>query len=126
MANDRVIMPYFTGYSSGLCHYWNCRFPLGLLAILLAIVRSVISSGQNVCGKVGAILGAWVGGMDAERIEGAAGMLPDVAPLIPMETQSPKQTDQTGLACWRNIQPNPFADDLGNFVLPRQPCPQVI
>src|ERR1035438_10735788 len=35
--NDRVIMTYFIEDSSGLCQYWNCRIPLGLLAILLAI-----------------------------------------------------------------------------------------
>ena len=64
--------------------------------------------------------------MDAERVETAAGMLPDAAPLIPMEAQSPKQTGQTGLACGRNVEPNPLADNLGNFVLPRQPCPQIV
>jgi hypothetical protein len=37
VADDKVIMPYFIGDSSGLCHYWNSRFPLGLLAILLAM-----------------------------------------------------------------------------------------
>jgi hypothetical protein len=36
-ADDRIIVPYFMGDSSGLCHYWNFRFPLDLLAILLAI-----------------------------------------------------------------------------------------
>jgi len=119
-------MPYFTGYSSGLCHYWNCRFPLGLLAILLAIVWSSISSGQNIGGKIGAILGARVGGMDAEWVERAARMLPDAAPLIPVKAQSPKQTGQTRLASGRNVQPNPFADNLGDFVLPRQSSPQIV
>src|ERR1700678_340137 len=37
VADDKVIMPYFIGNSSGLCHYWDSRFPLDLLAILLAI-----------------------------------------------------------------------------------------
>ena len=64
-------------------------------------------------------------GMDAERVERAAGMLPDAAPLIPVKAQSPKQTGQTGLASGRKVQPNPFADNLGNFVLARQPCAQV-
>ena len=64
--------------------------------------------------------------MDAERVETAARMLPDAAPLIPVKAQSPKQTGQTGLTSGRNVQPNPFADDLGQFVLPRQPCPQII
>jgi hypothetical protein len=59
VADDKVIMPYFMGDSSRLCQYWNIRFPLGLLAILLAIYVSG-SSGQHVGGKIGAILGARV------------------------------------------------------------------
>ena len=64
--------------------------------------------------------------MDAEWVKRAARMLPDAAPLIPVETQSPKQTGQTGLASGRNVQPNPFADNLGNLVLPRQTCAQIV
>ena len=49
-------MPDFTGYSSGLCHYWQRRFQIGLLAILLAIKDSYSSSnpaGQGrFCGAV--------------------------------------------------------------------------
>ena len=63
-----------------------------------AFMVFVLSSGQNVGGKVRAILGARVGGMDAERVESAARMLPDAAPLIPVEAQSPKHTGQTGFA----------------------------
>ena len=37
VADDVLIMPGFIGDSSRLCHYWNYRFPFGLLAILLAI-----------------------------------------------------------------------------------------
>jgi hypothetical protein len=58
---------------------------------LFAFMVLVLSSGLNIGGKIGAILGARVGGMDAERVELAARMLPDTAPLIPVETQSPKQ-----------------------------------
>ena len=101
----------FTGDSSGLRHYSSARFPLGLLAILLAIG----SSGQNIGGEIAAIFGARVGGMTAKRVKAAARMLPDAPPLIPMETQNPKDTSQTGLACGRYIEPNPFADNLGQF-----------
>src|ERR1039458_7365463 len=85
-----------------------------------------LSRGLHVSGKIGAILGAGVGGMDAERVERAARMLPDTAPPIPMEAQSPKQTSQSGLTSGRNVRPNPFADNVGQFVLPRQPCPQIV
>ena len=81
------------------------------------------SGGLQVGGKIGAILGARVGGMDAERVETAARVLPDAAPLIPVEAQCPKHASQTWPASGRNVQPNPFADNLGQFVLPRQPCP---
>ena len=57
-----------------------------------------LSGGLNIGGEIRTILGAWVGGMDAEWVETAARMLPDAAPLIPMEAQSPKPTGQTGLA----------------------------
>ena len=122
VADDIDIMVVFTGDSSRLCHYLNTWFPLGLLAILLAIA----SSGHDIGGEIGAIFGARVGGMTAKRVEAAARMLPDSAPLIPMETQSPKNTGQTGLAGRRDIEPNPFADNLGDLVLLRQPCPQII
>jgi hypothetical protein len=84
------------------------------------------SSGQHVGGEIGAILGAGVGGMDAEGVETAARVLPDAAPLIPVEAQSPKQLGQSRFASGRNVQPNPLADNLGDFVLPRQPCPQIV
>ena len=84
------------------------------------------SSGQDIGGIKGTIFGARVGGVTAERVELAAGMLPDAAPLVPMKTQRPKQPCQTGLASGRDIQPNPFADDFGQFVLPRQQSPQAI
>jgi hypothetical protein len=45
--NDAVIVPGFIGDSSRLCHYWNYRFPFGLLAILLAIQNR-----QNIGGKI--------------------------------------------------------------------------
>jgi len=65
---------------------------------LFVVMVLGLSSWLNISGKIGAIFGARVGGMDAERVERAARMLPDAAPLIPMETQSPKQTGQTGFA----------------------------
>jgi hypothetical protein len=72
------------------------------------------SNGQNIGGKIGAILGAGVGGMRTKRVKAAAQMLPDAAPPVPMKAQRPKQRGQ----------PNPFASDLGNLVLSRQPSPQ--
>jgi len=98
VADDRVIMPYFIGDSSRLCHYWNIRSPLGLLAILLAIADRFSSSGHNIGGKIGAILGARVCGMTSGRIKLAAWMLPNAAPLVPMKAKHPKHFGQCGLA----------------------------
>jgi hypothetical protein len=72
----------------------------------------------HIGGKKGAILRVRVGGMSAERIEYPTRMLPDAAPLIPVEAQSPKQTCGIGFSARRDIQPNPFADNLRNFVFP--------
>ena len=84
------------------------------------------SSWGNVSGKIRVILGARVSGMRAKRVKPAARMLPDATALVPMETQSPKHPCQCRLASRRNIQPNPFADDLGNCVLARQLASQKI
>ena len=126
MADDIDIMVDFTGDSSGLCHYLNCRFPLGLLAILLAIADRFSSSVQNVGGKIGAIFDARVGGMTSKRVKLSARMLPDAAPLVPMEAKCPKHFSQRGLACGWGIEPNPFADNLGQFILLWQLCPQIV
>ena len=45
-AGDSEIMPDSIGYSSSLCYYLNPRFPLGLLAIILAI-----STGDKFIGE---------------------------------------------------------------------------
>ena len=84
------------------------------------------SGGQNVGWKVAKIFGARVGRMTAQRVKPAAGMLPDTAPLVPMKAQSPKRLCQHRLVCWRNVEPNPFADDLGQFILAWQLRPQAI
>ena len=90
------------------------------------ISKCIKLCGQNIGGKIGAILGAGVGGMSAERVEAAARMLPDTTPFVPMEAQRPKQRGQIRFARGRDIEPNPFADNLGNLVLSRQPRPQII
>lgn len=57
---------------------------------LFAFMVLGLSRGLNISRKIGTIFGARVGGMYAERVERAARMLPDTAPLIPVEAQSPK------------------------------------
>ena len=64
--------------------------------------------------------------MTAERVELAARVLPNTAPLIPVKAQRPKHLRQHWFPCWGNIEPNPFADDFGQFVLLGQLCPQEI
>lgn len=64
--------------------------------------------------------------MTAQRVELAAGMLPDHAPLIPMEAQRPKHLCQHRLPGGRHVEPNPMADDLGQFVLSWYKSPQAV
>jgi hypothetical protein len=45
----QLILSNFTGDSSRLCHNWNTRFPLGLLAILLAMFDA--QAGRTSAGK---------------------------------------------------------------------------
>jgi hypothetical protein len=80
----------------------------------------------KVGGEIRTILGARVGRVGAERIKLAARVLPDVAALIPVEAHGPKQSRQIWLPRGRDIEPNPIADNLGNFVLPREPRSQVV
>jgi hypothetical protein len=83
----------------------------------VCFVIAIIGLGrQNISGETATILGARVGGMTAKRVKLAARVLPDTTPLVPMKAQSPKQIRQTGFLSGRDIQPNPFADNLGNRV----------
>ena len=95
------------------------------------ITRAIVANWETGRGDVPAycihlcqFVSNWV--MTAQRVKAAARMLPDTAPTIPMEAQCPKQRGQIRLSARRYVQPNPVADDLGNLVLPRQSCPQVI
>ena len=65
-----------------------------------------LSRGQQVGGKIAAILGA--------RVKLAAGVLPDATPLIPVKAQSTFAS--IGFRAAGYIEPNPFADDLRQFV----------
>ena len=84
------------------------------------------SDGLNIGREIGAILDARVGRMTAGRVEPAARVLPDSAAVIPMKAENPKDFRQSGFARRGYVQPNPFANDLGQFVKLGQFCPQVI
>ena len=61
--------------------------------------------------------------MTAERVKQSAGMLPDTAPLVPVKAQRPKQARQSRLLRGRDIEPNPFTDDFGQFWMRAIPVP---
>jgi hypothetical protein len=107
VADDRVIMPYFIGDSSGLCHYWNCRFPLGLLAILLAIVLGLIR--RVKCWIYQARVAVGAGAKPSARV------LPNLPPAIPMKAKLRKLGGYDVRLLLLKLNPNPFADNLTQF-----------
>src|ERR1039458_7083689 len=88
--------------------------------------RFFLSSGLHVGGKITAVFGARVVGVRGIRRTCPARMLPDATALIPMETQTPERIRGGAVAGGGKLQPNPLADNLGQFVLLRQLCPQEI
>src|ERR1035441_5944916 len=85
-----------------------------------------LSSGFHVGGKIAAVFGARVVGMRGIRRTCPARVLPDASALIPMETQTPERIRGGAVAGLWKFQPNPFADNLRQFVLLRQLRPQEI
>jgi hypothetical protein len=100
-------MPHFIGDSSRLCHYWNFRFPLGLLAILLAIVLGLIRRVKS------RILLAWVSQAAGAKL--SAWVLPQLTPPVPMKAKLRKfRCDGAGLLLPK-LNPNPLANNLAQF-----------
>jgi hypothetical protein len=58
--------------------------------------------------------------MTSKRVKLSARVLPDTAALIPMKAKRPEHFGQSGFALRRDIEPDPFADNLGQCVLLRQ------
>jgi len=79
-----------------------------------------LSSGLQVGGKIAAVFGARVAGMRGKGRTRAARVLPDAAALIPMEAETVKSICGGAVAGGGKLQPNPFADNLGEFVLARK------
>jgi hypothetical protein len=107
VTDDKVIMPYFIGYSSGLCHYWNCRFPLGLLAILLAIVLGLIRRVK-----------CWIYQARVSTDAGAklpAGVLPHLPPPVPVKAKLRQFRCHGARLLLLELNPNPPADNLAQF-----------
>ena len=86
----------------------------------------IFSNGLNVGGEIAAVFDARVERMRGEGRTRTARMLPDATALIPMETQTAKGAGNGAVAGGWKCQPNPFADDFGEFILVRQSRPQEI
>ncbi len=80
----------------------------------------MFSIGLDVGGEIAAVFGARVAGMGGKGRTRTARMLPDAPALIPMETQTAKGVGDGTVAGGGKCQPNPLADNLGEFVLLRQ------
>src|ERR1017187_5326218 len=84
------------------------------------------SSGFHIGGKITAVFGARVVGVRGIGRTRSARVLPDATALIPMKAQTPKSIRGGAVAGGGKLQPNPLADNLGQFVLLRQLRPQEI
>jgi len=104
VADDRFIMPYFIGDSSGLCHYGIFRFPIGLLAILLAIVFGLIR--RIKCRIYLARVAVGAGARPSARV------LPKLPPAIPMKAKLRKLGGYVAGLLLSKLNPNPLADNL--------------
>ncbi len=77
---------------------------------------------MHVGGEIRAVFAARVLGVRGKRRTRSARVLPDAAALIPMESETPKRIGHRALI--GEFEPNPFPDNLGQFILLRQLCPQ--
>ncbi len=87
-------------------------------------VAFMVGSGVEVGGKARTVFAARVAGVDGVRSTRAARVLPETAALIPMKTQTPKRVRRRAVTGLRKIKPDPFPDNLGQFVLLWQLRPQ--
>ena len=83
-------------------------------------VAFMVGSGVEVGGKARTVFAARVAGMDGVRSARAARVLPETAALIPVKAQTPKRVRRRAVTGLRKIKPDPFSDNLGQFVLLRQ------
>lgn len=55
--------------------------------------------------------------MTSKRVKLPARMLPNTAAVIPVKAKRPEDFGQSGFAFGRDIEPDPFADHLGDCIL---------
>ena len=55
--------------------------------------------------------------MASKRVKLPARVLPDGAAVVPVKAKRPEHFGQSGFALGRDIEPDPFADNLGKCVL---------
>ena len=126
----------FKGDSSGLCHYWSVRFPLGLLAILLAISERQIF-GSNRCGTGSAATrnrGIWLVSPKYQQFTSCphlARWMPNHAirfinvwtnfpggrnqPIIRMQFSPETELDPDDITIWNEIWKNLYETRYGAF-----------
>src|ERR1041384_5499821 len=75
--------------------------------------RARESGGHLVGGEVGAVLGAGIGGAAGGEL--AAGVLPCLPLGIPMETKLRERGGHVAGLFFRELNPNPLADNLGDL-----------
>lgn len=82
-------------------------------------VAFMVNLGVGVGGKARTVFGTGFAGVRGVRRKRAARVLPETAALIPMKAQTPKRVRRRAVTGLRKIKPDPFSDNLGQFVLLR-------
>ena len=77
----------------------------------------MVISGVEVGGRTRTVFAARVAGMDVIRSARPARVLPETTALIPVKAQTPEGVGGGSVAAVGEIQPNPTANDFGQFVL---------
>ena len=77
----------------------------------------MVGSGVEVGGKARTVFAARVASMDGVRSARTARVLPETAPLVPVKAQTPEGIGGGAVAAGGKLQPNPAANNLGQFVL---------
>ena len=77
----------------------------------------MVVSGVKGGSETGAVFAARVGGMTVVRSASPARVLPEATALVPVKTKPPKDIGGGTMRLAGKIEPNPAANDFGQFVL---------
>jgi hypothetical protein len=80
----------------------------------------MVVSGVKGGSQTGTVFAARVTGMTVIRSASPARVLPEATALVPVKTKTPKDIGSGTVGAARKIEPNPAANDFGQFKLLRK------